>query len=236
MTILVPTWPVIIIFGIVSNLTSIFVFLKGGIKDSVTTLLFSLAVSDVTFLILISPTAATYVIFHFAPTHDWPFQINLTYFLLYWPAFTMYDFSAYISISTGVMRCACVAMPLRFKSVFTRSRTIKLIPALFLLAVLLRMPVLTMFYISRVKNPVTNTTQVLLLSRNVKVLNQINDLLNRNSLPYIYFVIMITCVVVMTTKLYEATRVRSSHTRPNPTKDTGGGKAAKLLKFNYIYI
>ncbi|KAK3780078.1 hypothetical protein RRG08_046140 [Elysia crispata] len=28
----------------------------------------------------------------------------------------------------------------------------------------------------------------------------------------------------MTTKLYEATRVRSSHTRPNPTKDTGGEK------------
>ncbi|RUS91173.1 hypothetical protein EGW08_001086 [Elysia chlorotica] len=162
-----------------SNLASICVFLKSGIKDSVTTLLFSLAISDVTFLVLISPTAATYVIFHFAPTYDWPFQTNLTFFLLYWPAFTMYDFSAYISISAGVMRCACVAMPLRFKSMFTRSRTVKLVPALFLLAVLLRTPVLTMFYVAYVRNPLTNRTRVHLLSKNVKILTQINDLLNR---------------------------------------------------------
>ena len=220
LTILIPSWPVIIIFGIFSNVATIAIFLKAGVKDSVTTLLFSLAVSDATFLLLVSPTAATYVIFHFAPNHDWPFHTNLTFFLLYWPAFTMYDFSAYISISTGVIRCACVAMPLRFKSVFTRSRTIKLIPALLLLAVALRMPVLTMFHIGYKLNSLTNKTEVILASRNRKELTMINDLLNRNSLPYIYFIIMITCVVVMTVKLYEATRVRSSHTRQFVSEST----------------
>ncbi|GFO12940.1 chemosensory receptor a [Plakobranchus ocellatus] len=216
---LIPTWPAIILFGLLANLVNIIIFVKTGIRDSVTTLLFSLAVSDVFFLLLISPTGATYIIFHFQPKWDWPFDRNFTFFLLYWPAFTLYDFSAYISVSIGVIRCACVAMPLRFKSLFTKSRTVKLVFFLFIVALLLRMPVLTMVRIGWRFNPAKNSSEPYVQSYNRETLTQINDILNRNSLPYINFIIMIACVIILTTKLYEATRVRSSHTAHSHTDE-----------------
>ncbi|GFN91128.1 chemosensory receptor a [Plakobranchus ocellatus] len=220
LTALLPTWPAIIVFGLLANVLNIVSFLKAGIRDSVTTLLFSLAVSDVFFLLLISPTAATYIIFHFQPKWDWPFDRNLPFFLLYWPAYTLYDFSAYISVSTGVIRCACVAMPLRFKSVFTKSRTVKLLVVLFVVTVLLRMPVLTMVRIGWRFNPATNSSEPYVQSYNRETLTQINDILYRNSLPYINFIIMIACVIILATKLYEATRVRRSHTAHSHTDET----------------
>ncbi|GFO13017.1 chemosensory receptor a [Plakobranchus ocellatus] len=211
-SVLQPTWPVIIFFGLLANLVNIVIFIKTGIRDSVTTLLCSLAVSDFFYLLFACPFVATFIIFNFAPNWDWPFDMNITFYLFYWPSFAMYDFSAYVAVSTGVMRCACVAMPLRFKSVFTKSRTVTLVVVLFVFAVALRMPVITMFRLVWRINPATNTSTLRLRSSNRKSLHHINDLLNRNSLPFISFIIMIACVIILTTKLYEATRVRRSHT------------------------
>ena len=107
------------------NIINICVFLKIGTKDNVTTLLFSFALSDLAFLILITPTVEGYIL-HALDLYDLlRFESGILLKLLYWPAFTAYDLSALIFVSLGLMRCACVAMPFKFKFIFTRSRRIQ---------------------------------------------------------------------------------------------------------------
>ncbi|GFO26386.1 chemosensory receptor c [Plakobranchus ocellatus] len=217
--ILRPCGPAIILFGFLANLTNIVVFLKAGVKDNVTALLLSLSVSDLTFLVLIAPSACTFVILIFAPQWSYPFYRGFLEEMLYWPAYTFYDFSSYISVWLGVTRCACVAMPLQFKSVFTKARTVRAILALFILAVCLRLPVMSMFRLAWRTDPHTNSSSVHLRRENSESIVRFNDVFNRTSMPWINFIIMVTCVVVIKIKLYQASLVRKSHTS-TPASDS----------------
>ncbi|GFN95994.1 chemosensory receptor a [Plakobranchus ocellatus] len=220
--VLVPLWPVIILFGILANLTNISVFLKTGVKDNVTTLLLSLSVSDLLYLVLISPTACSYVIIRFAPDWPWPFDFQIAMELLYWPAFTCYDCSAFLSVWLGITRCACVAMPLRFKSVFTKSRTVKIVIASFLLAVVLRIPIISVYRVVWRTNPNTNSSYAYIVKPNREAMTRVNDILNRNSLLFINFIIMITCVSVLSFQLYRASRIRRSFTSASAAQQESG--------------
>ncbi|GFO30434.1 chemosensory receptor c [Plakobranchus ocellatus] len=194
------TWPVILLFGLLANMINIVVFIRAGIKDNVTISLFSLSMSDLMFLFLNLPTVSTLVVVQIHP--DWPWRNNIVVVekTLYWPAFTFYDFSSYVSVWLGVTRCACVAMPLQFKSVFTKARTVKAVLFLFVIAVSLRLPIIVVqSYLARL-DPIQLTV------------NRFNDILNRSILPWLTFIIMIACVCIMRVKLYQASAVRSSHT------------------------
>ncbi|GFO28533.1 chemosensory receptor a [Plakobranchus ocellatus] len=211
-TILTPILVVIVVFGLFANITNIVVFLKAGVKDNVTTLLISLSVSDMIFLILATPSLCTLVIFYFVPDWSWPFYNGLLDELLYWPSYTFYDFSSNISVVLGVTRCACVAMPLQFKSVFTKARTVKTIFVLFILVVSLRVPVMSTNRLVWIKDPRTNSSTLSLAGQNVESINRFNDIVGRTSLPLINFIIMITCVFVMKLKLYQASMAHKNHT------------------------
>ena len=207
--ILAPFWPAIILFGVISNITNIVVFLKAGAKDNVTILLLCLAVSDLVFLILITPIMYNYGLRAMMKSNSLVFLIG---FLLYWPAFTAYDLSAFISVSLGVMRCACVAMPLKFKLVFTKARTIKWVMFLVILAVSLRIPVLTIHRISRRTDPGTNLSSPQIKAVNNAYMSRINDILNRGIIIYVLYMTMVTCVITLTFKLYQASKIRRSYT------------------------
>ena len=210
--ILVPFWPVITLFGLVSNIINIIVFLKTGAKDNVTTLLLSLAASDLVFLVLNTPSICSHVIKTLVKSYSWPIDYDIFRYLLYWPAFTAYDLSALISVSLGVMRCACVAMPLQFKVVFTKSRTIKWVMFLVILAVCLRIPVLSIHRISWRTNPQTNVSSPYLKAVNYINMTRINDILNRGIVIYILYITMVACVAVLTFKLHQASKIRHSCT------------------------
>ena len=210
--VLAPLWPAIILFGLLSNIINISVFLKTGAKDNVTTLLLSLALSDLAFLTLISPTVAGYIIIYLDGSNAMRFGSDILFHLFYWPAFTAYDLSALISVSLGVMRCACVAMPLKFKLVFTRSRTIKWVMFLVVLAVSLRLPVLTIHRISWRTDAQTNQSIPYMKVVNVENMSRINDILNRGTVVYILYITMVTCVIILNVKLYQASKIRRSFT------------------------
>ena len=207
-TILAPLWPIIILFGLISNVINIVVFLKTGSKDSVTILLLSLATSDLTFLTLISPPICYFIISALVRSHPWTFDRSFLRDLLYWPAFTAYDLSAFISVSLGAMRCACVALPLKFKLFFTRSRTIKWVLFLIALAVSLRIPVLSIRRVSWRTDRCTNLSAPYLKQVNLVYMSYINDILNRGIVINILYITMVTCVAVLIFKLYQASKIR----------------------------
>ena len=217
-------WPAIILFGFISNIVNIIVFVKSGAKDNVGVLVISLAVSDLTFLVLITPSLCGHVIFAFFRSHSWPFDHQFISYLFYWPAFTAYDLSTYISVSLGVMRCACVAMPLKFKLVFTKSKTIIWVIFLVVLTISLQIPMLSILRISWKTDPSTNKSVPYLLSRNFESMSQINDVLNRGIMIYLAYATMIICVSVLSLKLYQAAQIRRSCTaggmqQPGQTSD-----------------
>ncbi|RUS86230.1 hypothetical protein EGW08_006025 [Elysia chlorotica] len=215
LTVLAPSWPVIIMFGLVANVINIVVFIKAGVKDNVTTLLFSLAVSDLTFLVLVTPNTCYWIISFYFESYIWPFHYRFVHTLFYWPAFTAYDLSAFISVSLGVMRCACVAMPLKFKAVFTKSRTIKWVLFLIVLAVSLRAPVLSIYSIEWKADPVTNVSKPYLKATNLEPMSRINDVMNRGFVICINYIVMISCVFILSFKLFEASRIRQNATANN---------------------
>ncbi|GFS14785.1 chemosensory receptor A [Elysia marginata] len=202
--------PAIILLGLVSNVINIVVFLKADVKDNVTILLLSLAVSDFVFLSFITPSMCGAVIHALAPSHIPLSQIILLRHFPYWPAYTVYDFSTFITVSLGVMRCACVAMPLKFKLVFTKSRTIKWVLFIVALAVSLRIPVLSIHRILWRIDPKTNISSPHLIAKNGVQMSRINDILNRGVVIYITYITMVTCVCILTFKLYQASKMRRS--------------------------
>ena len=185
-------------------------FLKVGARDNVTVLLLSLSLSDLLFLALITPSVCGYIIDGYIWPSPWPFHHHLLVYPLYWPAFTAYHLSAYIAVSLGVIRCACVAMPLKFKLVFTKSRTIKWVFFLVALAVCLRLPVLTIFRISSRKDPITNVSSIYLANINKASMSRINDILNRGFMIWFNYLTMIVCVIVLSYKLYQSSKIRQN--------------------------
>ncbi|GFR69618.1 hypothetical protein ElyMa_002054300 [Elysia marginata] len=91
-------WPLILLFGAFANIMNIVVFLKIGARDNVTILLIALSASDLLFLSLISPTVSGLFVFYIVRPTYYPYDSSLFNLLLYWPAYTAYDLSTYISV------------------------------------------------------------------------------------------------------------------------------------------
>ena len=154
-------WPVLLFAGLLSNIVNIIVFFKVGVKDSDSILLLTLSMSDFMFLCLFTPTILRTGFSRFGT-----YQLNILtviHYPVFWPTSTFYSYSVLISVFLGVTRCACVAMPLRFKSVFTVKRTVAALLILFCIDVLLHLPMLTVFRLGWVQDPSTNTTSLSLV-------------------------------------------------------------------------
>ena len=211
-----PTWPILVSVGLVSNTINVVVFLKGGVKDSVTTLLLTLSISDTFFLILLIPSVVVW-----NNLTSTTMQVHL---MCYWPAMTFYDYSSYISVFLGVTRCACVVKPLHFKSVFTKSRTVIAVCILFCVDVLLHIPVLSISRLGWRKDPVTNNSYLTVVSDNeaLKVRKmRINDVLNKNFFAWTSFTVMIVCAALLSFKLFKSSNIRSL-----PRTASGSGESS----------
>ena len=218
--ILKPIWPSLVLAGLISNTINVATFLKSGVKDSVTTLLLTLSVSDALFLTLIIPTVIFYQV-KATPT------TRILHYVCYWPATTIYDYSSYISLFLAVTRSACVVKPLHFKSVFTRTKTIIAVVLLLCIDVLLHIPVLTLHNLQWRTDPWTNRTSLELVRDIAKIgpKIRINDALNKNAIAGTTFVLMIVCTSLLSFKLFESSKFRSL-----PASDPDSGKSSQTQK------
>ena len=210
-----PLWPALLFVGLITNTLNIITFIKTSVKDSVSILLLTLSISDGIFLSLVSPTILRHGFFMLGSykSRVWSDIRHLSF----WPAFTFYDFSAYVSVFLGVTRCACVAMPLRFKLTFTRKRTVLSVVVLFGISVLLHIPTLSLFKLGWVKEPKLNTSYLTVLVTDpleVILFKQgLNDTINKNIIQVASFIILVTCAALLRFKLLESSKIRSQSNR-----------------------
>ena len=228
-------WICIAIFGLVSNIINIVVFMKVGLKDNVTITLLFLSISDLLNIAINSPRiVGRYMEVH-QPRHIWPFNRFIIILGPYWYAYIFYDYSSFISVFLATVRCACVARPLRFKSVFTKSRTVTILCLLFVLAFILRVPVLTVFRLTWAVNPQTNITyRSIEFADNFREIYRANDILNRNIVSWLAYITITMCVIILTSKLQAASRFRQSLTSEATSngqseKDKTGGQVSESL-------
>ncbi|GFR62885.1 chemosensory receptor C [Elysia marginata] len=204
-------WVCILLFGIVSNTLNITVFLKIGFKDNVTVTLLFLSISDLINLILNSPTVVMWFMYQRVPNHNWPFDSTILQVAFFWYAQMFYDYSCFISVFLGLVRCACVARPLRFKAMFTITRTLIILGVLFLVALALRAPLLTVFRIASAPKPGTNSTWLSIVAApNFPQIYTASDIINTNIVSWTAYIIAIACVLVLVINLRAASRFRQS--------------------------
>ena len=216
-------WICIAIFGLISNSINIIVFLKIGLRDNVTITLLFLSVSDLINMCLNSPRIVGRFMEVNSPDHPWPFNFYIIVLGPYWYAYVFYDYSSFISVFLAGVRCACVARPLRFKSMFTKTRTLTILCALFFIALALRIPVLTVFRLTWAINPRTNSTyRSISFADNVQEIYKANDIINRNVISWLSYTAVLTCVIILATKLREASRFRRSLALPSARQEPQG--------------
>ena len=220
-------WICIALFGLVSNTINVVVFMKMGLKDNVTITLLFLSISDLLNITINSLTIAGRYMEVAQPRHIWPFNRFIIILGPYWYAYIFYDYSSFISVFLATVRCACVARPLRFKSMFTKSRTVTILCLLFILAFILRVPVITVFRLIWAVNPQTNTTyRSIELAGNFRDIYQANDILNRNIISWLAYITITMCVIILASKLQSASRFRQSLT----SQATNNGESEKNSK------
>ena len=206
-------WLGIVVFGLISNVINIIVFLGLDDRDNVSTSLLVLSFSDLGYLIIrCFSTVARFLLVHHE-TFPWAFDYSILVVCIYWYGLVFYDYSCFISVFLAVVRSCCVVMPLKFKSVFTRSRTVKSLIGLFVAAFCLRSPQIFSHGLSWKTNPATNKsllTCTITSVGDIQLMSKVNDIMNRNILSWVAYITVVVCVVTMIVKLRSASKFRKS--------------------------
>ena len=206
-------------FGISSNILNIIVFIRMGVRDNVTVSFLALSVSDMLYLALLTPHLVVQVMLHLVQFRmgipiSWLFDHKILFYPFYWYAFSFYEVSILITVYMSVVRCACVAIPFKVKSVFTARRAIITFMIFVMSVFLLRIPMFMKKRIIKQYDPVSNSTVIVYKKvADGGLANKLNDIVSRNLLTWTSFLIVVICLVVMVTKLQTSARFRNSASR-----------------------
>ena len=203
--------PALGLVSIVLNIINMIVFYKMGLSDGVTQNFFILSLCDC----LTAVTSLVNSIAHMARTIVRSFigyggleqVVHILYMGSHFSLPFPQNYSLITTVVIAVVRCCCVAMPLKVKHLITVKR--QLVAILFLSGMVTSILVyvyapLKMFH---VLNLATNTTEAYFLGARW----QANTIFN-NILCFGSFIICITCVIILSTSLNKASRFRDSFT------------------------
>ena len=211
-----PASMLLIPLGVVANIINIIVFFKTGSKDNVTISLLALSMSDLAFLVIISPHVAFIAMNHLVEGRlgiqiNWLVHTSILWIPFYWYAFLFYDTSTLITVYISVVRCACIALPFKVKDMFTSRRALVIFLVFFICVFLLRLPMFMKKRLVRIIDRLTNSSRVVIADfEDGGMADAINDIVSRNIQPWSCFVIVIACLVVMVTKLRASAKFRHS--------------------------
>lgn len=198
------------IFGVIANIINIVVFSKVGFSDSVTVALFGLAISDLGYLFLVLVSQILDLLDGTVGLHPFEPLKNLAYQVL-WINNLFYDITTVITVYNAVQKCACVAIPLMFKSVFTRGRAMKIVGGIYCVVIIYYIPTLISPGSTTTFDPVENRTRLgYYYHPSRKLVMDIFLVLNRIVLPFVAQIVVLFCTVILSVNLKRALRKRRS--------------------------
>ena len=203
--------PALGLVSIFLNIINMIVFYKIGLSDGVTQNFFILSLCDsltaVTSLVNSIAHMARTIVRSFIGYGGLEQVVHILYMGSYFSLPFPQNYSLITTVVIAVVRCCCVAMPLKVKHLITVKR--QLVAILFLsgMATSILVYVYAPLKIFHLLNLATNTTEAYFLGARW----QTNTIFN-NILCYGSFIICITCVIILSTNLNKASRFRDSFT------------------------
>ncbi|XP_005100342.2 allatostatin-A receptor [Aplysia californica] len=203
---------IIDVFGTVTNVMNIIVFVKQGFSDPVNVSLLGLAISDLGCLVtLVWHNICFNPLFHAA---DLPFDsIEMQYLTGGWPHVIFTRVTACITAFITFERCLCIAIPLKVKNIITPKRVVIVIVSIFVILIGSVAPV---YYSNRYGMkffPDRNKTLIgLVFTDDRKEVEGISYVINNIFIPFSAFAVVIVCTVILVVKLQNKTRWRNEST------------------------
>ena len=209
--------PILSVTGISVNVINMAVFFKMGLSDGVTQNFFILSASDFSLAICFCFTSMSLISQRIIRTYIGYGELELKAQLIFWSSYLAIPFpqdvSIVVTVVIAVVRCCCVAIPLKVKYLLTARRQLAIILTLSGITTITLVYVFAGTYTIYVYNPITNSSIVHNTGIQWSAMNGLNMALFFGS-----FVIVITCVIILSISLNRASQFRSSLTTGASTK------------------
>ncbi|XP_005089686.1 uncharacterized protein LOC101855154 [Aplysia californica] len=224
------------VLSIVSNIVNILIFAQIGLDDGVTVTFFALAVSDLMWSIFglsVRVFTMTDVIFKVRPY----VRLRSLAYILSWYTSLFADWSMLITLFLSVQKCACVAVPLLFKHLFTARRCILLLICVFVAVVVWYAPILSSLRMVRAFDKSTNSTR--LRGKRVAYFWSAYALwqpVNKIVLPAVSLSGVSICVLILVTKLRQAIEFRQAATVESQTSKNNSTKTKEVRVIQAVVL
>ncbi|CAL1543623.1 unnamed protein product, partial [Lymnaea stagnalis] len=189
------------------------VFHANGLRDSVSISFFALSLFDLGYLLVSAVGAGCFIVQLGFPDFTRrlaldPYSVNS---YSYWCSNIFYYASLMTTAYIAVVRCCCVAIPFRFKNVFTARRTVSACAAIFTASCCLHVPLLVTQYVVSYRDARTNATKFTVVpAANRNAVVAFNDIVNRNVISWLTMAIIFVSFTLLTAKLRSASRFRQA--------------------------
>ncbi|CAL1544321.1 unnamed protein product [Lymnaea stagnalis] len=200
---------IILSFGVLSNLANATVFLLLGLRDSFGITFFVLTLADLAYAVLFLTHILLRLVAHVGLSSSAPL-VPVAYLMSQY-ASTLFDISVVLTVLLAVQKCCCVSMPLKFKNVFTTSRTLFMISCISVLIVATNLPILSTQGLVTKNDYITNSSsEALWFSKDRPVVTAIHEVGNRIVLPIASVCVVCSCLFVLIPNLKRSMNFRSS--------------------------
>ncbi|GFN95587.1 chemosensory receptor a [Plakobranchus ocellatus] len=205
------------VMGVCTNVINMAVFHRMGLSDGVTQNFFILSVSDFFIALITLSNSLIYLLMTRVYNGEGGSSEKNTQ-ILNSSTIIAVTFPQNVSLITtvviAVVRCCCVAMPLRVKYLVTASRQLAVILLFSASAAVVLLYAFTPIQVTFVHNPLTNSSLVVFIN-----LKWLTYTLFTNICFYSGFFIVIVCVIILAISLYRSSHFRQKSTSAGSTSD-----------------
>ena len=225
--------PILSVTGISVNVINTAVFYKMGLSDGVTQNFFILSASDFALAICLCFNNMSLISQRIIRTYIGYGESELKAQLMAWRSYKAIPFpqnvSIVVTVVIAVVRCCCVAIPLKVKYLLTARRQLAIILTLSGITTITLVYVFAGSYTLYVYNPITNSSIVYNAGIRWSAMNGLNMALFFGS-----FIIVNACVIILSISLSRASEFRSSLSTGASTKgdnkDPVDGKSKESMR------
>ena len=198
--------------GVITNSINMAVFYKMGLSDGVTQNLFILSVSDGLYALATAIGQSAYILYQLLIRDNRRYGDTAAdvYVIVIFTNFIKYillGVSTFITLVISIVRCCCVAMPLKVKYVLTAKRQLAAISIPSGIGIFIVVFGVAEIQLYKVHNPIINATITLYTGVQWPLIRGFNNITAFGS-----FVIIIACVIVLAASLSRASKFRESST------------------------
>ncbi|KAH9514620.1 hypothetical protein Btru_023108 [Bulinus truncatus] len=221
----------ICLFGIVANILNLIVFVKMGLRDTVTISLFGLTLSDLCGLLTLQWTSICFnPLFHYSDIAIESFEVE--YITAGVPHVCFTRITGLITAYITLERCLCISLPLKVKSILTPRRTVVIVTLIFTCIIAIAIPGYTVYSLGINFYPARNRSLIGLVFQGNRATVEAIAFASTIVLCYVAFLVVVACTVILVIKLNNQTKWRqvSSSAAPEGTATSQTSKDRRVVK------